>query len=141
MAAKFVPELECEPKQEAEYELNYTSPFESESEIEDTDETDNEVQAPAPKRVAKGLKAGYKTKFSNEWKKQWPFVSSVPNDPYRFWCNICSKKLSCAHQGVSDIKDHISTQGHQRLVKEMTKQSKLSFKPTSNPLSDKVTIL
>ena len=30
-------------------------------------------------------------------------MSSVSNDPYQFWCNTCSKKLSCAHQGKADI--------------------------------------
>ena len=67
-------------------------------------------------------------------------MSSVSNDPYRFWCNICSKKLSCAHQGKADIKDHILTQNHQRLAKQMTKQSKLSFKLTADPLSEKVLV-
>ena len=41
-----------------------------------------------------------------EWKKTWPFVSSVPDNPYSFRCNVCDKKLSSGHQGAADVKDH-----------------------------------
>ena len=36
----------------------------------------------------------YKTKFSEEWKKTWPFVSAVPGSPHTFRCNVCAKNLS-----------------------------------------------
>ena len=81
----------------------------------------------------------YKTKFSEAWKRTWPFISSVAHDPYRFRCNLCDKSLSCGHQGITDVKDHISTQSHQRLAKSMESQPKLSF--SANPLKDKVSYM
>ena len=78
----------------------------------------------------------YKTKFSESWKWTWPFISSVACDPYRFRCNLCDKSLSCGHQGIADVKDHIATQSHQKLAKSMESQQKLCF--TSNSLKDKV---
>ena len=63
---------------------------------------DNDVDhAPARlhRKKLKLVHGIYKTKYS----KEWPVVSSVSNDPYQFWCNTCSKKLSCAHQGKADI--------------------------------------
>ena len=52
-------------------------------------------------------------------------------------CALSARKLSCGHQGAADIRDHISTQSHQKLAKSMSSQSRLSF-ASSNPLSDQV---
>ena len=79
----------------------------------------------------------YSTSFSAEWRKTWAFVSAVPGNPNCFRCNVGNKKLSCAHQGVSDVKDHVATQGHQKLAKTLVTQPKLSF-PSADPLRDNV---
>ena len=79
----------------------------------------------------------YKTKFSEEWKKTWPFVSAVPGSPHSFRCNLCAKNLSCGHQGVADVKDHVARQSHQKLAKTLATQPKLTFTYV-DPLQDKI---
>ena len=88
------------------------------------------------KRVCEAFQ--YKSRFKNEWKKQWPFISSVSGSPYCFRCNVCNKELSCSHQGVKDIKDHIATQKHQQLAKSLPTQQRLNFMSAADPLQDKV---
>ena len=40
---------------------------------------------PEPKRSRKHSGAAtYRTNFNPDWKKQFPFVTSVPKDPYRY---------------------------------------------------------
>ncbi len=92
---------------------------------------------PVPKKTKFSGAFVYKTKFSEEWKKTWPFVSSVAGDPHSFRCNICAKTLKCGHQGAADVKDHIAAQGHRKLAKTLATQPKLTW-PFANPLRDKV---
>ena len=74
----------------------------------------------------------YKTKFSPDWKKTWPFLSSLAGNPHQFRCNICAKVLGCVHQGIAYVKGHIAKQSHQRLAKESSSQTNLSFKPVTH---------
>ena len=94
-------------------------------------------QEPFPKRVRFCGAFQYKTKFNKDWQRKWPFVLPVPGSPHSFKCSVCSKTLSCGHQGVADVRDHISTRSHLLLAKGMATQSRLSFAP-SNQLADKV---
>lgn len=66
-----------------------------------TSTSDEEATGPPINKKAKFAGAfKYKTSFSPEWKKAWPFVSAVCDDPHMFRCNVCSKNLSCSHRGV-----------------------------------------
>ena len=78
----------------------------------------------------------YKLKFSKEWTKTWSFVAPVPHCPSSFRCTVCCKTLSCAHQGIADVRNHVAGKNHQRLARGMEAQTQLSFTP--DPLSDKV---
>ena len=40
---------------------------------------------------------------------------------------LCSKVMSCGHQVIADIQDHISTKSYSQLAKSMATQSKFSF--------------
>ncbi len=96
------------------------------------------VAEPGPAKKTKLAGAfKYRTSFSEEWKKTWPFVSSIPGNPHGFKCNVCEKRLSCGHQGASDVKDHVATLSHQKLAKVLATQPKISF-PSADPLQDKV---
>ena len=107
----------------------------------DPDSDCTSLTEPSPAKKTKLTGAfRYKTSFCEEWKKTWPFVSSVPGNPYSFRCNVCDKKLSCGHQGAADVKDHVATQSHQKLAKLLATQPKLSF-PAADPLQDKVSFL
>lgn len=82
----------------------------------------------------------YKTKYNKEWEKTYPFIRPVHDDPHSFRCSVCMKNLSCAHQGIADVKSHSKAASHQKISKNMASQPKLSFS-TSDPLTDKVTML
>ena len=104
--------------------------------------TDSDCESAEPAAKKKKTKFTgsflYKTKFSEEWKKTWPFVSAVPGSPHKFRCNVCAKNLSCGHQGVADVKDHIASQSHQKLAKTLATQPRLTF-TSADPLQDKIT--
>ena len=89
-----------------------------------------------PKRAKFTGAYKYKSKFSKDWTKTWTFIASVPHDAFSFRCTVCCKTLSCAHQGITDVRSHIAGKNHQRLAREMEAQPQLSFKP--DPLADKV---
>ncbi|XP_072168656.1 uncharacterized protein [Diadema setosum] len=55
--------------------------------------------------------ATYKSSFKKEWSEIWPFIRMGITASH-FRCNICSQDMSCAHQGLFDIKRHISSSGH-----------------------------
>lgn len=93
------------------------SVIESEPEAEVIEvESDADGERPAPKRTKFTGAFKYKTKFCMEWKKKWPFIDSVRGDPYSFRCTVCSKNLSCGHQGSTDVRDHVATKRHLKLA-------------------------
>ena len=57
------------------------------------------------------------TKYSAEYHKEYPFIiacsSSIKDHLYKFHCCSCNVNISCAHGGISDVKDHIATRNHQ----------------------------
>ena len=65
---------------------------------------------------AKNIK--YRTKYSDEVKKQLSFVSkcfsSISDHQYKFHCNICNLDLSCASGVANDVKKHADTPNHKR---------------------------
>ena len=76
--------------------------------------TTSDENPPVSKKVKFTGAFKYKTSFSLEWKKTWSFLLSLLGNPHMFHCTICSKNLSCAHQGATDVKDHIATKMHLR---------------------------
>ena len=69
----------------------------------------------------------YKSTFQASWTKKWPFVKPVKGDKTLFRCTVCSKVLSCAHQGERDVTRHIATTQHQRNAKTIQGTRPLSF--------------
>lgn len=106
---------------------------------DDDDEPGPSVKRPKLTKV-KGA-AVYKTKFSKDWSKKWPFICEVQGKPYLFECTICKRQVGCEHQGQHDVERHITTEMHKRNAKAARTQTNLGFLPVSNPLMDKVTVL
>ena len=56
------------------------------------------------------------TKYSASYKKDYPFIrkcsSAVADHIYKFNCSVCNINISCAHGGITDVKNHIATKGH-----------------------------
>lgn len=67
----------------------------------------------------------YKSSFSSTWTQQWPCIIAVPGMPSKFRCTACNRDLSCAKQGIKDVKDHLNTKAHQTHAKELQKQPTL----------------
>ena len=57
-------------------------------------------------------KAKRKTKFNNSWKETCIWISVVRGDEFSVNCNICNKKYSIHHSGISDIRQHSKTDKH-----------------------------
>jgi len=111
--------------------------------VDEDEELSEDLGESSPKRFKESKKSKYsgafkyKTKFSKEWTKTWPFISAVPGDSYSARCNVCAKTVSIAHQGAADIRSHVRSQAHSKLAKVAAALPKLSF-VSSNPLADKV---
>ncbi|XP_078538685.1 uncharacterized protein LOC144823755 [Lissotriton helveticus] len=92
--------------------------------ISDTDESNcSSVESTSQKRQLPSLpkKCGaryYKTKFDMAWIKSGPFkgiIVPIKNDSNFFRCLICEKNVSCSHQGIYDVKRHVSGKAHRAL--------------------------
>ena len=66
----------------------------------------------------------YKSKCSQSWTEEYP-VRAVSGDPYNFYCIPCGKKLSCDHQGVTDVSDHCKKDSHKANVESSKSQSSM----------------
>ena len=64
--------------------------------------------APSSKQKFQGS-ATYNTIYDYGWKQQYPCIDAVKGDVYSFFCSICSKKISCKHMGIGDVKRHIES--------------------------------
>lgn len=93
--------------------------------LSDSLEEEPQLRPPEPKKKAIAGAATYHTKFKDEWRKEFPFISSVSGDPYRFRCNVCSISILCKHQGKADVKDHCRSNGHLQKAKDLEKQPRL----------------
>ena len=70
----------------------------------ESDDSDVNISGPSEKKAKYSEAYKYKTRFSKDWTKTWNFITAVPNDQFSFRCTLCSKILSCSHQGISDVK-------------------------------------
>lgn len=104
---------------------------------EESCDSEDESQPTQSKKAKFSGAYKYKTKFKKEWSKTWKFIGPVPGDPYSFRCTVCSKNLSCSHQGIADVKIHISGKNHQKFVKGTQSQTQLSQFTVQDPLADK----
>ena len=55
----------------------------------------------------------YKVKYSADWEKSYP-IGKVNGYKHAFYCFPCKKSVSCAHQGLRDVKDHCLGLIHKR---------------------------
>ena len=105
--------------------------------------TDESASDPVSSSVKKWSGAAiYKSKFQESWKQRWPFIAAVPDNVSQFYCNVCSKKLSCGHQGETDVKRHIESATHTSNSNELKTNCKLTslLQPEKKVLKDKVSI-
>ena len=108
--------------------------YDTESSEDQSDEADKQ---PQNKRKCKGSTT-YKTRYDNSWKKKYPCIQPVKNDPFLFMCTPCGRKVSCKHMGIGDVKRHVQGSNHKKAAKNMAQQSQLSFVSTNDPIKKKV---
>ena len=75
--------------------------------------------------------AVYNSSFQGSWTKKWPCIKPVNGDTKSFQCTVCSKILSCAHQGERDVTRHVATTQHQHKAKTIQGTHPLSFASSS----------
>ena len=102
---------------------------ERDSSVYGSNEEPQKLQLPKKKKKAMAGAATYQTKFKDEWKKEFPCISSVFGDPYRFRCNVCCVSNLCDHQGKGDVKAHCKSVGHLQKAKALDKQPRLDCNP------------
>ena len=76
-------------------------------------ESERKDQPPSSKWKFQGF-VTYNTKYDPRWKQQYPCIDAVKGDVYSFFCCTYSKKMSCKHMGISDVKRHIGIHVIQR---------------------------
>ena len=103
-------------------------------------DSEEEARPPLSKKKAIAGAATYKTKFKDDWKKEFPFISSVYGDPYRFRCNVCCISILCKHQGKADVKAHCRSTGHLQKAKALDKQPRLDSCDHAKAKLDHMTI-
>ena len=99
---------------------------------------DNDLQPPSSKKRSLHGAATYGTKYDPAWKTKFPCIQPESSDIFSFFCTVCNKKISCKHQGITDVKRHIEGLNHSKLTKEKEKQSTLVFRALSDPINMKV---
>ena len=58
-----------------------------------------------PTKKKKKKQVTQKVMYVEEWEEIFP-VGEVNDNLHAFYCIPCKKSVSCAHQGIIDLKDH-----------------------------------
>lgn len=69
----------------------------------------------------------YSSRYQIEWRKQWPFIQPATGSETNFFCTVCNRQVSCAHQGIKDVERHIKSSMHESAALQLRKQPKLNF--------------
>ena len=74
--------------------------------------------------VSSSKKAKRKTKFDDSYTEKYKFIikcsSFVPDNSFKFRCEICSVDFSCAYGGINDVDHHITTEKHEEYEKNLS---------------------
>ena len=103
---------------------------------------------PSPKRTKVNESSGggrkysdaalYQSSFQASWQKRWPCVVPVKDNLHSFRCTLCSKVVSCGHQGERDVTRHIASAQHQQNARTLKGTAPLRFVSQAQQVSDKV---
>uniref|UniRef100_A0A1X7T8S4 Uncharacterized protein n=1 Tax=Amphimedon queenslandica TaxID=400682 RepID=A0A1X7T8S4_AMPQE len=112
----------------------------SERQLQSQRPCESETGVSSSKRMKIGA-AIYKTKFNHSWKQEYPSISEVKRDPYKFFCTVCSRSVSCDHQGKRDVERHVSKALHQNNARSLKSQALITIPrmESSSSQSEKVT--
>ena len=129
-------EREANPSDDSAEERRDEEPTDEEPEEEGT-----EVGTDHKSEKAASGSATYKSKFKREWTSSWPFITQGATSSH-FFCSVCRKDVSCSHQGVRDVKRHITASTHlekEQALKSANKISKYLPSPAPAGMSVQVT--
>ena len=104
-------------------------------EPQDNEDDSEELEASPVKKflhvVQESLKVRLYTKRSIK-KIGKKVATSTKADPHSFYCTVCWKKVSCAHQGVKDVVRHIASTHHLASLKSIKNTPVLDSFPCVN---------
>ena len=86
-----------------------TSHADCDDDDHDHELSDTDTEEIASKRRFNGADI-YKTKYQQSWERTWSYIRPVKGNPHAFYCKVCMKSISCAHQGERDISHHAEQQ-------------------------------
>lgn len=75
--------------------------------------TPSTSSAPTPPKKKKRMQ-----RYREEWEKDSTWVEKVRDNIYKAHCTVCRRTFSVAHGGLADIKQHASSAGHTRNIKD-----------------------
>lgn len=67
----------------------------------------------------------YLTHFFPKLTKEWPCILASSKSHHEFHCTVCKRTVSCAKQGVCDVKIHLESQLQIQNAKNMKTQTTL----------------
>ena len=85
--------------------------------------------------AAKKAKKVYKVKSADSWTKSFP-IGRVNDNPHVFYCIPCKKSVSCAHMGISDVKEQCKETIHKQNEEAIKMTGKISFSSSNSDDSD-----
>ena len=115
------PKKEKQPSVQPKAKPKDAAPHTKSKHAEDTSGAGSPANEGPTKRIPGA--AGYNCVYKKAWKKEWSFITAA-NDPHSFHCAVCSRDVSCKHQGRADVERHINKNIHQNNVKRIEGQNK-----------------
>ena len=69
------------------------------------------------------------------WTKKWPCIQQVIHDKHSFYCTLCRREVSCAHQAERDVIQHMKSDKHKKIQKKFKNEPAIT---TTDPIVELV---
>ena len=84
--------------------------------------------------------AKYGTTYDPAWTDEFHYIHKGTTAGH-FWCSICRVERSCSHQGKTDVKRHIESEGHQRKMKAADSNQQKKMDTFCTPLNKDMSLI
>ena len=84
-------------------------------------------------------KKKYLTSYNQAWEKDYPWLSSVQDNRYAFFCKFCCCKRSCAGSGKGDVERHSKTHNEDAMkATKRTEKMRKHMPSEFDPITQKI---